>query len=143
MSCIFCQIAGGHSPSYKLWQNADVLVILSLEGHPLVMPKKHLASLNDLDDETGAAMMRAAKWVARALRINTDCEGVNLILSDGSAAGQDVFHLHLHVKPRWKGDGVILTWDTSTAPIAKRSRLAEALSAQMDAFLLEGKDGHE
>jgi histidine triad (HIT) family protein len=143
MSCIFCDIAAGKAPSLMLWQDQRVLIFLSLEGHPLVIPRKHFASLVDLDDETGAAVMRAAKEIAGALRAATTCEGINLVLSDGAVAGQDVFHLHLHVKPRWKNDGVILSWDTTTAPNAERSRIAEALSAQMDAFLLEGKDSHE
>jgi histidine triad (HIT) family protein len=140
MSCIFCDIIAGKAPSLMLWQNKHVVVFLSLEGHPLVVPQKHLAALSDLEYQTSAAMIQAGKEAARALRAETDCEGINLILSDGAVAGQDVFHLHLHVKPRWKNDGVVLRWDTTTAPFSKRSRLAEALSARMDAFLLEGKD---
>jgi histidine triad (HIT) family protein len=114
-----------------MWQDTDIFVILSLEGHPLVIPCRHFAGLDDLDDATGSAMMRVAKKVALALRNETDCEGINLVLSEGVVAGQDVFHLHLHVKPRWKNDGVILSWDTATAPIARRSRLAAALTARL------------
>jgi len=121
----------GDAPGYTLWQDQEIVVLLSLEGHPLVVPRRHMASLGDLDDATGAAMMRAAKTVARALRDETGCEGVNLVLSDGAAAGQDVFHLHLHVKPRWRDDDVILSWDTATAPDEKRSELASALTARL------------
>jgi histidine triad (HIT) family protein len=134
MNCIFCAIASGNAPGHILWQDKDVLVILSLEGHPLVMPRRHLVSLDTLDDATGAAMMQTAIKVAQALRNETSCEGVNLILSDGPVAGQDVFHLHLHVKPRWKGDGVVLSWDTETAPNSKRNQLAVALTGAMVAL---------
>ncbi len=123
----------GDTPGYILRQDQDIVVLLSLEGHPLVVPRQHMPSLDDLDDATGAAMMRATKTVARALRDQTGCEGVNLVLSDGTAAGQDVFHLHLHVKPRWRDDDVILSWDTATAPDKKRSDLASALTARLSA----------
>lgn len=122
---------GGEAPGCILWHDQEIVVLLSLEGHPLVVPRRHIASLDDLDDSTGAAMMRAAKTVARALQDETGCEGVNLVLSDGAAAGQDVFHLHLHVKPRWNNDDVILSWDTATAPDKKRSDLATALTARL------------
>ena len=135
MNCILCAIIAGDAAGHVLWKDREVLVLLSLEGHPLVVPRRHMASMDELDDATGAAMMRAAKMVARALRNETGCEGVNLVLSDGAAAGQDVFHLHLHVKPRWKNDDVVLNWDTATAPDSKRSNLASALIAQLSALI--------
>jgi histidine triad (HIT) family protein len=131
MNCIFCDMASRNAPGYILWQDQHMLVILSLEGHPLIMPIRHFANLEDFDDASSAAMMRVAKLVACALRNETDCEGINLVLSDGAVAGQDVFHLHIHVKPRWKNDGVVLWWDTETAPIAVRSRLAAALTERL------------
>lgn len=131
MSCIFCSIAAGTARGHVLWSDQDVLVILSLEAHPLVLPRRHLAALDDLDETTGAAMIQAAAKAARALRVETGCEGVNLVLSDGTVAGQDVFHLHLHVKPRWKDDGVVLSWDTTPASDSERARLAAALAARL------------
>ncbi len=127
MSCIFCEIAAGKAPANILFQNETVLVFLSLEGHPIVVPQRHLAGLGELDAQTGAAIMQSAKIVATALRDETNCEGVNLVLSDGQAAGQDVFHLHMHVKPRWTDDEVSLTWDTRTTPAIERTTLAQAL----------------
>lgn len=132
MDCIFCAILARDAPGFILWEDEHVFVILSLEGHPLIIPRRHFASLDDLDEESGAAMMRAAKKVTLALRNEMSCEGVNLVLSDGAAAGQDVFHLHLHVKPRWIGDDVVLHWDTSTASNTKRSSLATGLTARLD-----------
>ncbi len=131
MNCVFCAIAAGEAPGFILWEDQHVFVILSLEGHPLVIPRRHFPSLDGLDDATGAVMMLAAKKVALALRSEMSCEGVNLVLSDGAAAGQDVFHLHLHVKPRWTGDDVVLHWDASSAPSTKRSNLATRLTARL------------
>jgi histidine triad (HIT) family protein len=76
-------------------------------------------------------MMRAAIKVAGALRAETDCEGINLILSDGQAAGQDVFHVHLHVKPRWNGDDVTLAWNTETKHHNDREKLAKSLRTRL------------
>lgn len=133
MNCIFCAIAAEDCPGHIIWHDQDVLVFLSLEGHPLIIPRSHVVSLADLDDKTGAAMMKASTKIASALRDETGCEGVNLVLSDGEAAGQDVFHLHLHVKPRWLHDNVVLTWDTATAPETERLNLAASLRSRLTA----------
>jgi len=75
-------------------------------GHTLVIPKDHAAHLADLDLDDGTHLFRIAQRVAMALReSDIRCEGINLHLSDGEAAGQEVFHVHLHVIPRYAGDG--------------------------------------
>jgi histidine triad (HIT) family protein len=75
-------------------------------GHMLIIPTRHASSLAELDEESGAHMFRVAQRVAKALRNSgLKCEGVNLFLADGAAAGQEVFHVHLHVLPRYAGDG--------------------------------------
>ncbi|WP_432254946.1 HIT family protein [Limimaricola sp. AA108-03] len=96
--------------------------------HEGTCPTFPIFNLSHLDDEIAAALMKTATRVARVLRVATACEGVNLVLSDGAAAGQDVSHLHLHVKPRWTGDDVMLRWDTATAPEAERARLGKVIS---------------
>ncbi|WP_158525217.1 HIT family protein [Phaeobacter inhibens] len=125
MTCIFCSIIAGEATGHVLSRDEHVIAFLSLEGHPLIVPLKHIAGLEDLDDETSAGILQSTKRVADALRAVTSCDGVNLVLSDGQAAGQDVFHLHMHVKPRWYGDGVRLTWDTATVPDDDRTALAD------------------
>ena len=132
MSCVFCAIIAGNAPGHILWQDADTVVILSLEGHPLVLPRRHAAGLDGLYEPTAAALMVAATRTARAVRAETGCDGISLVLSDGAAAGQDVFHLHMHVKPRWDGDDVVLRWDTTRAPEGRRAQLAGALAARLD-----------
>ena len=75
-------------------------------GHVLVIPNQHAANLADLDPDCGAHLFRVAQQIAQALRTSgIPCEGINLFLADGEVAGQDVFHVHLHVIPRYSGDG--------------------------------------
>ena len=131
MTCIFCEIISGKAHGHILYQDKWVIVFLSLEGHPLIAPLGHVSSLEELDAETGAIIFQRAKDVATAVRAETRCEGINLVLSDGRAAGQDVFHLHLHVKPRWEGDNVSLTWNTATVPDAERAALANAIRTRL------------
>ena len=126
--CVFCAILADAATGHVVHCRDHVLVLISLEGHPLVVPRRHVPHLSDLDDATAAAMMQTAARTATALRITTGCEGINLVLSDGAAAGQDVFHLHLHVKPRWAGDGTTLRWNTETVPEAPRRDFAAALA---------------
>jgi histidine triad (HIT) family protein len=90
------------------WHATAVLDIHPINpGHVLVIPNRHVASLADLDPQTAGELFRMAQRVAAALRLSgIDCEGFNLLLADGEAAGQEVFHTHLHVIPRFRGDGV-------------------------------------
>ena len=75
-------------------------------GHVLVVPRGHASRLAEIDEETGAQLFRVAMRVAEGLRLSgLKCEGVNLHLADGEAAGQEVLHVHLHVIPRFRGDG--------------------------------------
>jgi histidine triad (HIT) family protein len=113
-SCIFCKIIANQLPSSRLHQDDRCTAFLDIRpvnpGHLLVIPNKHAASLSELDPEDGAHMFRIAQRMAGALRGGAvRCEGVNLHLADGSAAGQEVFHVHLHVFPRFSGDAFRIT----------------------------------
>jgi diadenosine tetraphosphate (Ap4A) HIT family hydrolase len=111
--CVFCRIVAGDVESSRVHEEARVVAFMDIQpvnpGHVLVVPREHAASLAELDDRDAAAMMAAARRVAGALRRSgLRCDGVNLWLADGDAAGQDVFHVHLHVVPRFEGDGFAL-----------------------------------
>jgi histidine triad (HIT) family protein len=109
--CIFCKIIKREQPAYILDENKDVLVFLSRENHPLVVPKKHLPDIYAVDEQMAAAVMVEAVKIARAVKRGLGCDGINLIQANEPAAQQDVFHFHVHVKPRWQNDTVILHWD--------------------------------
>ncbi len=112
--CIFCRISDGELPASVVYEDEFTIAFLDIQpytpGHVLVIPKSHAASLSDLSHEDAGHVMRASQLVAEALRHSgLLCEGVNLWLSDGKAAGQEVDHVHMHVFPRYEGDGVSLS----------------------------------
>lgn len=108
--CVFCEIIEGRSPASLVAQDEAALAFMDIQpvnpGHVLVVPRAHARCLADLQLQAGADLFRLATRLARALRHSgIRCEGVNLFLADGEAAGQEVFHVHLHVIPRFRGDG--------------------------------------
>ncbi|MFC6083013.1 HIT family protein [Sphaerisporangium aureirubrum] len=120
-ACIFCEIIAGRAEASVVHDDDRVVAILdrnpATAGHVLVIPRVHMAGLADADDATGTAIWRAARLVSGALRASgLRCDGVRLSLADGEAAGQDVFHLHLHLVPRYPGDGVVVTADRKRRP---------------------------
>ncbi len=112
MDCIFCKIAKGEIPSTTVYEDNDFRVIQDINpanlGHCLILPKTHAANIYELSEElTGKAFMLAKK-IAAAVQKATDCDGVNILQNNGETAGQTVFHFHIHVIPRLKGDDVKL-----------------------------------
>ena len=106
-------------------------------GHVLVIPRVHAAYLSELDKEIGAHLFRVAMQVGEALRRSgVRCEGVNLFLADGEAAGQELFHVHLHVSPRFADDGFGLRHGPNNFLMASRSSL-EAIAQQIKGAMPE------
>jgi len=113
--CIFCDIAAGEHRASVVFEDETVVVFMDrypvTRGHVLVVPRKHVVGLEDIDDATSAHVWSVGHDMARALRRSSlPCEGINVFLCDGEAAFQTVFHFHLHVIPRYAGDG----WDITT-----------------------------
>jgi histidine triad (HIT) family protein len=113
--CIFCKIIRRELPAHIIDENDLVIVFLSLENHPLIVTKQHVNDLYSLNDDQAAAVMQTAVKIAKATKRSLACDGINLLQANGSAAQQDVFHFHLHIKPRWYNDSVILHWETDEA----------------------------
>jgi histidine triad (HIT) family protein len=110
MDCIFCDILAGRADVSWVYRDEQVAAFMDIQpvnaGHVLVVPNQHAAALPELDPETGAQMFRVGQRLAGALRRSgLPCEGVNFFVADGEAAGQEIFHVHLHVFPRYAGDG--------------------------------------
>ena len=108
-ACIFCSIMRGEIPASIVAETDTVLAMMDIQpvnpGHVLVIPKSHATLLADLDAKVGGEIFQVAMQIADGLRHSgLQCEGVNLFLADGVAAGQEVFHVHLHVFPRFEGD---------------------------------------
>lgn len=127
--CIFCQIISNAASAHVLYENDFATAFLSLENHPLIVPKKHVRDIFELDDIYAAEIMKAAVVVAKATRATLRCDGINLIQSNGEAAGQDVFHFHLHIKPRWHNDNVMLHWNTD--PVDEKNRIRLCADIQL------------
>lgn len=109
-NCIFCRILEGSAQASLLHRDEKCAVFMDIRpvnpGHLPVIPIEHAPYLKDVSSETVARMMQLAQRFAAAVRSSgVRCEGVNLFLADGEAAMQEVFHCHLHVFPRYEGDG--------------------------------------
>ena len=102
--CIFCTIVAGLAPAARVFDDDDCLAFMDLQplarGHVLVIPKRHAENLFDLEADEAAAVARTAKQLAHALRTVLEPEGLRLFQLNGAAAGQTVFHYHMHLLPR-------------------------------------------
>lgn len=119
--CVFCDIEAGEAPASVVYEDDRALAFLDIRpvtfGHTLVIPRAHAAQLAEVPADLAAHLFVVAQRVAAALRgSGLRCEGVNMFLADGAAAFQEVFHTHLHVFPRFPGDGFGLRADWSRRP---------------------------
>lgn len=108
--CIFCKIVAGEIPSTKIYEDTDTLAFLDIRpvnpGHTLVIPKAHYRNVLDVPEDVWEKVAKTARVVAKAVRTGTGAEGVNVSSSHEPSAGQEVFHLHLHIIPRFSSDGL-------------------------------------
>lgn len=125
-NCVFCRIMAKQIPATVVYEDEHTLAFMDIgqvnPGHVLVAVKEHVENLYALDDAQAAAVFRAAARVARAIRGAFEPQGLSVYQANGAAAGQTVFHLHVHLVPRHEGDGMALTWPVQNPP---RERLAE------------------
>jgi len=128
MDCLFCRILKNELPASFVYRDEKVAAFLDInpinKGHVLVIPTRHAKDLEDLFPDDGAHMFLVARKVAAALKVSgLPCEGINLFFANGKAAGQEVFHMHLHVIPRVSGDGFGLKFPTGSGANMPRSDL--------------------
>ena len=131
-NCIFCKIANGGIPSATLYEDEDFRVILDLgpatRGHALILPKEHYANVIALPEEvTAKAFILAKKMAAKMMEV-LHCDGVNVVQNNGEAAGQTVFHFHIHLIPRYGGDGAGVTWAPGTLTDETREEILKAFA---------------
>jgi len=110
--CIFCAIIEGRAPAEVVFEDGETLAFMDINpanaGHTLVITKRHVRNIYDLDEQIAAAVMRTTVRVAGAIRRALQPDGMNLVQSNERAGGQDIFHFHMHLIPRWYGDGLRL-----------------------------------
>ncbi|MFV0465883.1 MAG: HIT family protein [Lachnospiraceae bacterium] len=134
-NCIFCKLASGEIGTNTIYEDDMFRVILDADpatkGHALILPKDHFADLYEIDTEVAVSAMRLAKKLAIHMTAILGCDGINLVQNNGEAAGQTVFHFHMHLIPRYKDtdNSRILTWtheafsDTEKQEICEKMRL--------------------
>ena len=128
VDCVICKLLSGELEVSMVYQDSLCSALMDIQpinpGHMLVVPNKHSPSLSELDAEEGAQLFRVGQRLAGVLEeIGVKCEGVNFFLANGEAAGQEVFHVHLHVFPRYSGDGFGLTLPADYEERPKRTEL--------------------
>lgn len=136
-NCIFCKLANGDIPTATLYEDEMFRVILDAspasKGHALIIPKKHFENIYDLDGETAKNMMPLAKKIIKMMTDILGCDGYNIVQNNREAAGQTVFHFHMHLIPRFHNDGVGLGW--------KMGKLEEAVSRELTEAAEKYKEG--
>lgn len=128
--CIFCQIIKGEIPSHKIYEDDLILVFLDINpvniGHCLVIPKEHFANLTETTEQIASRMMVVGREVGGALEEAISADGFNLGLNNGVVAGQVVSHVHLHVMPRYQGDGLNL-WPGKSVSSVELKKVSEKI----------------
>lgn len=129
--CIFCKIANGEIPSSTVYEDDLFRVILDLspatKGHALILPKKHMANIFEMDEETAEKVFVLASRIAKAMKEALNCDGLNIVQNNGEIAGQTVFHFHMHIIPRYNDDGQQINWIPKTSEAAERDMIAEQI----------------
>lgn len=134
-NCVFCRIAKGELPASKVYEDESTIAFMDLQsvnpGHMLVVVKPHRANIYELDDDLAGAAMRTAAKMARAAKKAYGCEGVTLFQANEPAGAQTVFHFHIHVLPRWEGDGMALAWPAKNPTREALEEMAAKLRAAL------------
>jgi histidine triad (HIT) family protein len=144
--CVFCDIVRGKAPASVIYTDDRLMAFMDIQpvnpGHLLVVPRAHAAGLADLDAETGGHLFQVGMKLAAALRRSgVRCEGVDLFLADGEAAGQEIFHVHLHVLPRYRGDGFGFRFGPHYAHRPARAALDEVAAGIREALAAGASHG--
>jgi histidine triad (HIT) family protein len=130
--CIFCKVVNDEIPSFRILTNGKVIAFLDInpvnKGHALVIPKDHFKTLADIPENTLKDMMIAAKKISKCMRKALKADGINLGMNNSPAAGQEVMHAHLHVIPRFEGDG-LEPWPAKKYDEGEMEQLREKLAS--------------
>jgi len=134
--CIFCKIVAGQIPCTKVYEDSACLVFMDINpispGHTLVVPKKHYEAIMEMPADEAAALFKPIPALAAAVKAALKAEALNVLQNNGRAAGQAVDHLHVHLIPRWAGDGLGFRWPAKKADFAVLAKQAEAIKAGLE-----------
>lgn len=129
--CIFCKIVGNEIMSTTVYEDEYFRVIMDIspaaKGHTILIAKKHIANIFEMDEETASRALVVAAKVAKAMKEELKCDGLNILQNNGEAAGQTVFHFHMHLIPRYTDDTVTITWEKTGYGDGEAEDIAEAI----------------
>lgn len=131
MATIFSRIVQGEIPSIKIYEDDHTYAFMDIApaspGHTLVICKAELANLYEIDEVSLIAVAKTTQRVANAIRYTLNPDGLNIIQNNGAAAGQTVFHYHVHLIPRWDSDGAVSLWKPHSSDIEQLKTLASEI----------------
>lgn len=134
-NCIFCKIANGAIPSATVYEDEEFRVILDLgpasKGHALILPKEHYKDVCELDEVIASKVFPLAAKIGTAMKKSLGCAGFNLVQNNGTAAGQTVFHFHVHVIPRYEDGPQIVSWTPGEETSEELSKTAEKIKSAL------------
>lgn len=134
-NCIFCKIANGDIPSATVYEDQDCRVILDMSpasrGHALILPKQHYKDLCEADPGVTSKILPLAGTVGKAMKKGLGAAGFNVVQNNGTSAGQTVFHLHVHVIPRYEDGPAILTWEPGKAGAGELEQTSESIRKEL------------
>ena len=135
-NCIFCKIAAGEIPSATLYEDDDFRVILDLgpasKGHALILPKNHYRNLYDIDDEVASKAILLAKKMITKLTDVLNCDGYNIVQNNEEAAGQTVFHFHMHMIPRYANGPQMVLWNPGKLDDTEKTEIIEKVKKELE-----------
>ncbi len=133
--CIFCKIINKEIPCYKVYEDDLFLAFLDIsqatKGHTLVIPKKHYQNIFELDKNVTNIMLDVIQKIATGIKEATNCEGINIINNNGVAAGQTVFHYHVHIIPRYSNDSMKIEFSSSELSKEEFLELQESIKNKL------------
>ncbi len=135
MDDLFLKIISGDIPSAKVYEDAQVVAFLDIrpcnKGHTLVIPRTHYRNIFDMDKEAFGTLAAATHTVALAVQKATDADGINIVINNEKAAGQEIFHAHFHIIPRFNDDGVFAPPAHTTYAPGEIETMAEKIKAML------------
>ncbi len=134
-NCIFCKIANGEIPSASVYEDDEFRAILDLgpasKGHALILPKNHFKDICEADAATAGKLFPLAAKIGAAMKKGLGADGFNIVQNNGSSAGQTVFHLHVHVIPRYEGGPAMVSWTPGQTESDELAQTAEMIKAEL------------
>jgi histidine triad (HIT) family protein len=134
-NCIFCKIARKEAAASIIYEDTDIMAFMDIrpvsEGHTLIIPKQHYVDIYDTPNQLLAAVHVVTKKIAVAVKKVTNADGISIVQQNGRAAGQDIFHMHVHVIPRFEGQKIPHIGDLTVASRETLEKVAEKIRRQM------------